>query len=116
MWVPQVEGDVIRYSSISISYLVFFLSNTWDGCMPFTSLFSASASTYIHSHFFKKSDKTRSIMDDILHSIAPGKKDRKAKGKRKPRTKVRNTLCVLERNRSFLLKTGRWDRVSGNQQ
>lgn len=55
-------------------------------------------------------------MDDILHNIAPGKKDRKAKGKRKPRTKVRNTLCFLERNRSFLLKTGRWDRVSGNQQ
>lgn len=55
-------------------------------------------------------------MDDILHSIAPGKKNRKAKGKRKQRAKVRNTLCFLERNRSFLLKTGRWDRVSGNQQ
>lgn len=55
-------------------------------------------------------------MNDILHNIDPGEKDRKAKGKRKQRTKVRNPLCFLERNGCFLLKTGRWDRVSGNQQ
>lgn len=86
-----------------------------DACLSphFSVLQLAPVSTV---SFLKKSDKTGLMMDGILHSIAPGKKNSKAKGKRKQRAKVRNTLCFLERNRSFLLKTGRWDRVSGNQQ